>query len=1579
MITLVNKTIYQNPGGITSGTLSLSSPASVGNALLVVATASGVLGGITMQTDAGDSLFIASGLVASNGVEAIILNRRPLPHTANSLIWSSGAGTQWSFVVYEVSGTQPYTLNAFTENHTGSNVSSWVSASQAASAHSTFYIFAGVSGAGSGGVITGASPGTMDSLELAGGVINQAGSVYLVSSGTNSTTFSISPAAPMLSVAVSLEESNPNPTVLSVDPDHGPTAGGTAVTITGTGFQTGAVPTFGVPQATNIVVVNSTTITCLTPPHAAGSVTVTVTNPDTTSGSLPNGYDYIQVYDFHYVKSFPLDGGDLYTVALDAGGQIWSEKVVSANHVLEPLVPTVAIDSYMLSTTLDDVEYMCFSDLEQGVDIPRQYNPQPATGGYTLDRVSQVGPGAPPTFQVSGSAGSQVTISSWSGSGGVVTFQAVNSFTAGEVVKLSGFSVSTFFNGKAFSVLGTGLSGTQFQIAFSGYSGGTDSGVATPQYSYDIQSIQQIAQKSDPEDPGHFQALLWSSGPGSTQTGNVITVYYANAFSQGQDNDLVNTFNSGIPTYVYISNAPFGNGTWLVTSVGIGIPPGGEYSRWFFTIQALSSNYQFFGGPDDASGYYQQTIATLVVKTPIPGLSDGDQITITTASPSGWNDTWTIVNTLLSGVYSITQTEMTNGTATYSWTWSGSGTAVAPQKGQLVTVIQTLNGNGVFNVVDAVIASVTGGPNSGTFTIANFSPPQTIPAEAEDGQAQTAGTQFQFDPGSQTVGTNTSPIYGNDSNTGVVAIVGSNTSIGAGTRQAVVFFETRNGFKTPCSAPVTFTTNSNANYILASNIPIGPPNVIRRWIAFTGAGPNGIPGPNFYTIDTPVSYSINNQKYLYSATYIDDNITTQFKFTFTDAVLLSGEEIDVQGNDLFNQIELGESAWNIAYAERMFYGLELNKVNNFTNLTFDGGYLPNAGGNLSPLGWGIDAASNINSGNPATITAFSITSNVVTFTAVNAFFVGQQVFISGLAVGTYLNNVTFNVLSSNGASFTCSASGFSHGNVGNTADSGLATPLAVGATLVVSPVFGNAYYIKNSIGGTQATLGMIVQNAYQDAYNVPIILPNTLYSVRVTASIPSAQTTGNLIIDLTEFNTGLISGTGIITGYGATYGTFTLPFASMSETPTTFTGTLLTSPFTQGVPIGLLLRVWAKNIGYGCDVQIDRIEIFPTANPVLTTNIRVSYADNFEAFDGVTGNLGLASHNTQAAFGAFVLHDQLYFLQSASMQVTQDIPGVEPSGPGGGWALHEVSNRVGAIGIHAYDYGEEWVLTACRNGVFGFNGGQPMRIDFQQKEIWEAINWDAGHTIVLRNDLANRRIMCAIPLPTPNRWLPNAPVNATPTSPNVVIMWNYQGLDDFQELVSGRALHTTMFGTLMCTDMRLKCSLWQITTPYIGLITQPDKISQIVTICNGAGNGKIYQLTPGALSDDGAAINSTYSTFGFVNSAKASQNPLLGFHRKRFSVLQTLISGTGTAALNLYPNYILNPNSLVFNPNAWTVPGGIALQEQPIDDLIRPLNIAGNRVYVVYSTNAPGAAFNLSKLIMVGIIDQLTTLNPSAG
>lgn len=1251
--------------------------------------------------------------------------------------------------------------------------------------------------------------------------------------------------------------------------------------------------------------------------------------------------------NFTYIKTFQASNGALKTLALDSGGNLWIEDVTNNPGVMTLLLEGITA-GYANGTTLFDREYLAFSDLSQGRDIPRQYTLQ----GWT-DRVTQCGPGAPPSFQAATTASSSATITAFSITSNVVTFTAANGFTAGEVVTIEGLSIGTYLNGVSFSVLGTGLSATQFEVAFThaNVSTTSDSGTAIPQYNYPIAAsptgiTQPPVQVT--EHPNLFDALLWSSGPGSTSAGNVITIYYLNGYQyQGQpDEDLVNAFNAGIPVYVYVSGAPVGNGIQLVTSVGLAVPPGGEYARYYFTFQVPTSNYQSFGGKQ-YPGSYQRTEATITTSTPVPGLQPGNQVQLTGVGVANWNSTWTVVRALNSGSLSITQTSLIGGVATYSWELISG---VAPAAGQLVTITGTLNGNGLFNVTEALIASATG-TTAGTFTIGGFPGSQTIAAQSEPGQATTAGTQFTIDPGAQNYGTSVNPIFGN-SGGGLLSVVSGSSAqvLGSGTRQGVVIFQTRNGALTRPSAPVTFTTPDSSNYIYASNIPLGPPNTVARVIAFTEAGANGVPGGFFYTIPNPVAFIVAGVQYLSSSLTINDNTTTSAKFTFTDAVLLAETEIDVQGNDLFNQIAIGNAGWFQSYAGRLFAGLLQNKIQNFVNLSFDGGYLPASGGaNELPLGWGVDAASNPSSGTAVDITAFSITNDIVTFTAANGFTAGQLVVINNLTVGTYLNGQQLQVLAAglSGTEFQCA---FTYTNVGTTNDSGTAAPVNSGLQLNVSPVFGNSLYMKNTTAATQAVFGMIVQSAYQDAYQVPILLPNTLYSVRVTCRCPSGVQTGALTIDLTTGNNG---------NYGTTYGAYTLDLSAMTTTMATYTGTLLTGVFSQ-VPSDLLLRVWAANLPYNGDLEIDRIEVFPTLTPVLAADVLGSYVANPEGMDQNTGFLGLDEQNAQPVNGAALLYDLLYFLKESSIYSTQDSPGSEPDG----WTLHEVSNVVGAIGPNAWDYGEEWLVTACRRGVFAFNGGQPAKIMQEIFQVWEAINWQYGRTIWLRNDIVNRRLYVGVPLATPNKWMPNAPLNANPTSPNVVLMLNWQGLDSFAGLAGSPQMHTTMFGTLASLDMRRKWSIWQIPSPYAGFITRGDGFSAPLLLGSGFNSGKIYQFADaqGTADEDLGNIGWQYTTWGFVNAAKAQQMPLLGFHRKRYTYLQTLMTGSGTANVALYPN-------ILSAEYPWTIPGGIALSPNAQDDYERPLNIIGQRIFVDFTPASTGAYADISKLILVGSAD----------
>ncbi len=81
-------------------------------------------------------------------------------------------------------------------------------------------------------------------------------------------------------------------TLTNIQPSSGPASGGTGFTLTGTVLTGATGITFGGAAATSINVVNSTTVTAVTPAHATGVVDVVITTPN-GSATLTNGYTYL--------------------------------------------------------------------------------------------------------------------------------------------------------------------------------------------------------------------------------------------------------------------------------------------------------------------------------------------------------------------------------------------------------------------------------------------------------------------------------------------------------------------------------------------------------------------------------------------------------------------------------------------------------------------------------------------------------------------------------------------------------------------------------------------------------------------------------------------------------------------------------------------------------------------------------------------------------------------------------------------------------------------------------------------------------------------------------------------------------------------------------------------------------------------------------------------------------------------------------------------------------------------------------------------------------------------------------------
>lgn len=166
-----------------------------------------------------------------------------------------------------------------------------------------------------------------------------AGSTRLLFGDTVASFTVVSPtsiratAPPHAAGVVSVRVTNPNgtsattaatsyeyeavPTVTGLTPVTGPPAGGTVVTLTGTGFGRATAVSFGTTTTTKIVRVSGTTLRVTTPPHASGPVDVRVTTP---GGLSPVGagaryaYGSPPVLSTLSVSAGPLRGGTVVTL-----------------------------------------------------------------------------------------------------------------------------------------------------------------------------------------------------------------------------------------------------------------------------------------------------------------------------------------------------------------------------------------------------------------------------------------------------------------------------------------------------------------------------------------------------------------------------------------------------------------------------------------------------------------------------------------------------------------------------------------------------------------------------------------------------------------------------------------------------------------------------------------------------------------------------------------------------------------------------------------------------------------------------------------------------------------------------------------------------------------------------------------------------------------------------------------------------------------------------------------------------------------------------------------------------------------
>ncbi len=278
------------------------------------------------------------------------------------------------------------------------------------------------------------------------------------------------------------------------------------------------------------------------------------------------------------------------------------------------------------------------------------------------------------------------------------------------------------------------------------------------------------------------------------------------------------------------------------------------------------------------------------------GLSTGQSVTIAGVGVAGYNGT-----SVVSSVLSTTQFTYTAGASGLAA--SGGGTAAS--------ATATIQSSAAHGFVAGQLVTLTG------IGVAGYNGAFSITSVLD-------ATHFTY-----------------TATTGGLAASGGGTasaagSIPAGVHKVCVIFQTRQGYLTAPGPSASWTASGGKRVVLA-NIPTGPSNVVARILCFAGAG-----GASFFYVGSGATLFSGNM-------VLNDNATASATLDFSDAILVAATNVD----DLFKRIELAPCAGVTDYAQRLFWWGERNRMNNWVNLGFDGGFT----GPLFPhypLGWTPD-------------------------------------------------------------------------------------------------------------------------------------------------------------------------------------------------------------------------------------------------------------------------------------------------------------------------------------------------------------------------------------------------------------------------------------------------------------------------------------------------------------------------------------------------------------------------------------------------------------------------------------------------
>ena len=874
-------------------------------------------------------------------------------------------------------------------------------------------------------------------------------------------------------------------------------------------------------------------------------------------------------------------------------------------------------------------------------------------------------------------------------------------------------------------------------------------------------------------------------------------------------------------------------------------------SGFTFTVAVAYTTFinNSTGGSATLTGNYLTRVGNIVTaflgSTQPVNLTPGFYAQIAAAGGAPINGpNWTITSIVrdATGLVTVTiSTQLTNLPAGAQLYIAATNTTDFPPG--LQTVYQVLSASGgttVFTISDPTwgngsVVSDTGGNVyqvwSGTYQILSL---------ADDPTNGWYVTWFQLGPDTF-----------EDSTGGTVQV---QAQVPGGPRSAVLIFESANGAQTAPSIPIQLYPVGGSNLLQASNLLIGPPGTAKRIVALTPAYGDSY----FYITPSYIPSSAGLSPVIGLGTIINDNTTIATILDFSDAQLTAGTEIDIAGNDLFNQIVLGPCLGCIEYEGRLGWWGEINEIKNLINNHFDGGYAP-VFGIVSTAGTAVTLVGGggfVNGSGIPVANGSTIYINGVAYTILSVTDNSHLLLTSSAGVQT---NVPFYILSAQGIVIP----GW--------------TTSGPGAYLVpnVDPSLGFACQLQSS-GGVTA---YIEQSFATDYYGGPIGEPLTTYIFRCLATyVPGSAVTSTLTVQITSASMGSLA-VGSISAFPSTQGWISFK---------------VTGILPAVMPTDAVIKIsFDSDAGGGspATLTIDEIELIDASQPVLFQQMRMSYFGNEFGYDQETGVLGLDGSAKITA--AFKQRGYLYALSDGPLFQTQNTGQGEPNT----WSFPAFAGDGNCFGPNAVTTtdpkqdGSEVAWWAGAMGLQVFNGGPPKKLSQEIQPTWESINQNAPTAAWVRNDSVERLVYVGIP-------------TGMATKCNLVLPMSFRAVDAAYNVPD--PIHTSYSGKVIATDLCRKWTRWNTPMSCGAMLTQPGFERQM--FFGGQEFSNFYSLNFAKYTDDDyGQIFSYYTTYFFFNHDIEQNTPALGLHQKLFSYLSAYITGVGFIQPTALANNLGNP------------------------------------------------------------------------